>query len=142
MAIETSKSTRRLLVVVNYVCVVLFLALYAVGKYLGWGLAVVVALAAVAAILLVSFILAHIKTRLWRLAHAKAENLDERQIQVTHESLRHSYTIFTIISLVILLIVAVVSGGDDSMLILIFAGLLYLAHTLPSSIIAWTEREV
>ena len=142
MAVQTSKSTRRLLIAINYLCVVLLLVLYAAGKYLGWNLPVVIALAAVAVILLVSFVLAHIKTRLWRLAHAKAESLDERQIQVTHESLRHSYSIFTVISLLTLLIIAVLSGGDDSMLILIFAGLLYLAHTLPSSIIAWKEREV
>jgi uncharacterized membrane protein len=142
MATEMSKPTRRLLVAVNYLCVVLFLVLYAVGKYLGWSLPVAIALAAVVVILLVSFILAHIKTRLWRLAHTKAENLDERQIQVTHESLRYSYGIFTVISLAILLIIAVISGDDDSMLILIFASLLYLAHTLPSSIIAWTEREI
>ena len=142
MAIETSKSTRRALVVINYLCVVLFLTLYAVGKFVGWSLPVVISLAVVTVALLISFILAHIKTRLWRLAHAKADKLDERQIQVTHESLRHSYSIFTILSLVILLAIAVISGGDDSMLILIFAGLLYLAHTLPSSIIAWTEREV
>jgi hypothetical protein len=137
-----SKSTRRLLIVISYLCVVLSLVLYAAGKYLGWSFTVVIALEAVVVILPVSFMLAHIKTRLWHLAHAKAETLDERQIQVTHESLRHSYSIFTVISLVMLLVTAVVSGGDDSILILIFVGLLYLAHTLPSSIIAWTEREV
>jgi len=142
MATEMSKPTRRLLIAVNYLCVVLFLVLYAVGKYLGWSLPVAIALAAVVVILLVSFILAHIKTRLWRLAHTKVENLDERQIQITHESLRYSYGIFTVISLAILLIISVISGDDDSMLILIFASLLYLAHTLPSSIIAWTEREI
>jgi uncharacterized membrane protein len=142
MATEMSKPTRRLLIAINYLCVVLFLVLFAVGKYLGWSLPVAIALAAVVVILLVSFILAHIKTRLWRLAHTKAENLDERQIQVTHESLRYSYGIFTVISLAILLIISVISGDDDSMLILIFASLLYLAHTLPSSIIAWTEREI
>ena len=142
MATEMSKPTRRLLIAVNYLCVVLFLVLYAVGKYLGWSLPVAIALAAVVVILLVSFILAHIKTHLWRLAHTKVENLDERQIQITHESLRYSYGIFTVISLAILLIISVISGDDDSMLILIFASLLYLAHTLPSSIIAWTEREI
>lgn len=142
MATEMSKPTRRLLIAINYLCVVLFLVLFAVGKYLGWSLPVAIALAAVVVILLVSFILAHIKTRLWRLAHTKAENLDERQIQITHESLRYSYGIFTVISLAILLIISVISGDDDSMLILIFASLLYLAHTLPSSIIAWTEREI
>ncbi len=142
MATEMSKPTRRLLIAINYLCVVLFLVLFAVGKYLGWSLPVAIALAAVVVILLVSFILAHIKTRLWRLAHTKVENLDERQIQITHESLRYSYGIFTVISLAILLIISVISGDDDSMLILIFASLLYLAHTLPSSIIAWTEREI
>ena len=142
MAIATSKSTRRLLVALNYLCVVLFLVLYAIGKYNGWTPVVMVALSLVAAVLLVSFLLVHMRTHLWRMTHTKAENLDERQVQVTHDSLRRSYGIFTVLSLVILLIIAVISGGDDSMLILIFASLLYLAHTLPSSIIGWTEREV
>jgi len=98
----------------------------------------------------------HIKTNLWRLVHTKYENLDERQIQVTHQSLRHSYGIFTVLILSVMFCIALLrvapiqcllTGSsdavpDDSMLMVIFAGLLYLAHTLPSSVIAWTEREV
>lgn len=147
MAGSISKSARRAGVVINYGCLVAVIAMFYVGKHDGWSMALSVGSAAVLLGVLVSFIIIHIKTKLWELVHTKHDNLDERQIQVTHESLRYSYSIFTIIILVALLAIALTSGRsnlftDHSMLMVIFAGLLYLAHTLPSSIIAWTEKEV
>ncbi|MFH1894142.1 MAG: hypothetical protein ABIK83_15845 [Candidatus Zixiibacteriota bacterium] len=147
MGHSISKSARRTGVVVNYGCLVALIALFYVGKNDGWNAAVSGGAAAVLLGVLVTFVAVHIKTNLWRLVHTKYENLDERQIQVTHESLRHSYSIFTVIILVVLLGIALASEHnrsltDHSMLMVIFAGQLYLAHTLPSSIIAWTEREV
>jgi len=137
-----SKSNRRIGVIINYACVLLSLVFFYFGKYNGWTdmMTVVTILVLVSA--LVSFVVLHIKTHLWRLVHTRADKLDERQIQVTHESLRYAYGIFSVISLLVLLVIALLAGENDSMLILIFASLLYLAHTLPSSIIAWTEKEV
>ena len=51
-----------------------------------------------------TFIPLHIRTGLWRLVHAKVEKLDEREIQQNLESLRYSYVIFAISSLLIILI--------------------------------------
>ncbi len=70
-----------------------------------------------------------------------ADILDERQTLVTHESLRLSYSIFSVIVLCLLLYLGLRNSGD-AMLMLTFAMLLYLAHTLPSSVLAWREREV
>ena len=133
---------RRLTVVVNYLSIAALLALFYVMKYHGWSVPVGVVILIVAIIALVSFVILHIRTRLWKLIHTKAENLDERQLQVTHESLRYSYGIFSIISLLILMGIALMGGHHDSMLMLVFASLLYLAHTLPAAIIAWMEKEV
>jgi len=137
-----SKSKRRFMVILNYGCILLFLAFFNIGKYDIWNAPIVIAMIVVLVAALVSFIYLHIRTRLWKLVHAKADKLDERQIQITHESLRYSYSIFTVISLVVLLCIALIAGRYDSTLILIFASLLYLAHTLPSSVLAWTEKEV
>lgn len=136
------KSNRRIAVVINYSCVILFLVFFYSGSYFGWSLPVVIGTVAAAVAVLTSFVLLHIRTRLWKLVHTKIEDLDERQVQVTHESLRQSYGIFSVLSLIVLMCIALLGGGRDSILMIIFAGLLYLAHTLPSSIIAWKEKEV
>jgi hypothetical protein len=98
------------------------------------------------AVSIYSYVHVHIKTGLWKLVHANPDNLDERQIMVTHESLRFSYGIFSVICLSIFLaselIRQLLSIGSDFPLIPVIAVLIYLAHTLPSSIIAWCEKEV
>ncbi|MCD6162214.1 MAG: hypothetical protein J7K40_07355 [candidate division Zixibacteria bacterium] len=139
---KMSKSNRRAAVIINYLCILLFLIFFSIIKYHGWSVPVIVGIVVSIAVVLISFFVLHIRTHLWKLVHSKIDHLDERQIQVTYESLRRSYSIFTIISLIILLFIALLDGEHSSMLILIFASLIYLAHTLPSSIIAWTEKEV
>ncbi len=137
-----SKPNRRIAVIINYGCVLLFLASFYIGKYYGWSVEVIAGAIVTAVAALINFIILHIRTRLWKLVHTKAEKFDERQIQVTHESLRYSYAIFTVVSLLVLMCIALSAGRHDSNLILVFASLLYLAHTLPSSVMAWTENEV
>lgn len=138
-----SKPNRRIAVVINYGCVLLFLASFYIGKYYGWSVEVIAGAIVTAVTAVITFIILHIRTRLWKLVHTKAEKLDERQIQVTRESLRYSYAIFTVVSLLVLMCIALSAGRHDSTnLILVFASLLYLAHTLPSSVMAWTEKEV
>ncbi len=141
MKLEQSKSKRRLVVIVNYGCAGLFLMLFALGTYNGWNPLLLIALVATLITMLASFVRLHLRTRLWWLVHTRAEHLDERQVQITLDSLRISYAIFSVIVLCILLYLGVTSTGD-SMLILVFAVMLYLAHTLPSSVLAWREREI
>lgn len=139
---EVSRSMRRLTVIINYLSIALLLVMIYLGRSNDWSTAVIVSAAALALVMVATFIVLQVRTRLWKLVHTKVDNLDERQVLVTHESLRHSYGIFTVVSLLVLLCIALVGGKHDSMLMLIFASLLYLAHTLPASIIAWTEKEV
>lgn len=142
MKSEISKPKRRIAVIINYGCILLFLVLFYIGKYYGWTIPIIIGVVVTAVAGLISFIILHVRTSLWKLVHAKVDKLDERQIQLTLESLRYSYGIFTVISLLVLMCIALLAGRLDSTLILVFASLLYLAHTLPSSIIAWTEKEV
>jgi len=141
MPVSISRSGRRIGVLVNYVGLVMSLLTIYLGRYLGWHNLFTVVLAATLLVTLVTFFRYHVRTGLWRLVHTGVENLDERQRQVAHESLRHSYSVFSIVVLAILLWQAVASQYDPN-LIFIFAALLYLAHTLPSSILAWIEKEV
>lgn len=141
MVREIPKSQRRLLVVVNYVSLGAVAFLVHVGNLYGWGaqLRIFTILAALAA-LVVTFIAVFWKTRLWRMVHTSFETLDERQIQVMYDSLRHSYSVFTVLCLVVLYVNAVAERGHIP--ILVAAALLYLAHTLPAAFVAWTEKEI
>ncbi len=142
MSLTNSKSKRRTAVLINYSCLLLFVGMFIAGKYLGWNIAVIVCGLLALIILLVSFAILHVNTKLWKLVHSKAADLDERELQLTLQSLRHSYIIYAIVSLLVIFSLAMLAGRHDSTLIIIYGGLLYLAHTLPSTIIAWREREV
>ena len=96
----------------------------------------------------VSFVFLHVKTGLWRLTHASTDELDEREIQVTHQSLRRSYVIFSIVSMFTLFFIfftvrysffTLTHRGHYSFGLVILMLLNYLINTLPASIIAWTE---
>jgi hypothetical protein len=89
---------------------------------------------------IISFIYAHMKSGLWRLVHARTSNLDEREISVTRGALGRSYSWFSVICLVTFYWELLVIKGSIGALEI--ACLIYLAHTLPSSFIGWSEREV
>ncbi len=142
MSQSISKPKRRLLAIINYFCLLLLIALFYFGKYYGWNFMIFSGLAVVLIINLATFRILHLKTLLWKQVHSKSEHLDERQMQRTLESVKLSYIIFTIISLLVIFSISLMAGKHDSMIMLIYVSLLYLAHTLPSSILAWTEKEV
>jgi len=137
-----SRSNRRIWVLINYLCIALLVMSFYFGKAMGMTAVIIAGLVFSVVVGVISFSLVHIGSGLWKLTHSKSEKLDERQILVTHEALRYSYSIFAVISLLVLLSLALLEGKYDITLIVIFASLLYLAHTLPSSILAWTEQEV
>ncbi|MCF7811605.1 hypothetical protein K9N50_11520 [bacterium] len=141
MSSTLSKTSRRVWVVINYVSLIMLIILYRLGHFKGWSVLIVVSLIVVFTILQLSFTKLYKKTGLWKLTHSKVNDLDEREIQLTHEALRYSYSIFVINCLLIIFISSIL---EIDMIIDVISGvtLLYLAHTLPASVIAWTEREV
>jgi hypothetical protein len=144
MDMKGSKSQRRAGVVVNFASVVLFLIIYYAGMNLGWS-AVLMAggVSVTLAIALGSFIVVHVSTGLWKLGHSHIDKLDERQIQVTHEALRYAYATFTVIALVIIGFNAIAGfHGHYVFDVVLPVTLIYVAHVLPASIIAWRERVV
>jgi len=141
-----SKSNRRIGVVINYVSLLMFLAFFYYGKFGEWNIISTVGSGLSTIIFFTSLIIVYFKTGLWRLVHTKVDKLDERQLLVTYESLRHSYSIFSILCLLVVIAVELISDsmiiGVDIPLMPIFWVLFLLAHTLPASIIAWKEKEV
>ncbi|MFZ5432818.1 MAG: hypothetical protein ACOZB3_03495 [Calditrichota bacterium] len=144
MDIRTSRPVRRFFIAVNYGSLFIILAAwYGVLKQrivIDW-LPPVLLLFMI--LVMISFYILHIKTGLWRLVHTKTDALDERQVQITHDALRYSYSIFSIVSLIIILAVAVLENIPLSLMDAVMAAsLIYLAHTLPASVLGWKEREV
>jgi hypothetical protein len=135
-------SIRRIAVVINYSLLLLSLFFSMIGHSFEWPIAIKVAFWFSAIFVLVTFFPIHIQTGLWRLAHAKIGALDEREVQHTLETLRLAYIIFSIVSLLIIITSVVFSLGSQTQQLVIFWVLLYLAHTLPSSILAWTVTHV
>ena len=142
MSIRASQSKRRALVVLNYFVMFALIAVIYTGEMYGESTFIIVAAICLTLLTVLSFVFLHSRTRLWWLTHTKVENLDERQQGIAHESLRTSYSIFTVLSLALLFIIALATQEYDPNLIVLFAALLYLAHTLPGSILAWREKEV
>jgi len=138
-------------VVINYSGVALFAVIFCIGEYGTWNAALIVfevmALAAIA----FSFRHAYVKTGTWELTHTPAEKLDEREIQVTHDSYRSSFGIFTAVSLLFVIFmvfsvrfsfVTLTHRGHYSFGLVAVILLNYLAHILPSSQIVWKQPDV
>ena len=90
-------------------------------------------------IFIVSFIATFIRTGLWVFVHKPLKKLDEREVILTSKSLRYAYGIFTVLTLILLLSLAITHTPIDVVLV---ASLILIAHLLPASYIAWTEKEV
>ncbi len=142
MSTESPQSVRRLGVLVNYAAIAVAVALFYKGKYYGWTTPIFTGLAACAAVVVVGFVWLHMKTHMWNFTHARMEKLDERELQLILQSLRHSYAIFSVVCILLVLSLSLLGGRHDSMLMLICVSLVYLAHTLPSSVLAWTGRRM
>ncbi len=139
MNLAISKSSRRRLVIINYVALLLALVFLIWGDLSGWATVPAVSALIVITVVVVTFIPVYGRTGLWKFVHTKSDKLDERELLVTYESLRHSYAIFSIIALVCIQISALTGLVNDTTGQIIFWFLFYLAHTLPASVIAWTS---
>ncbi len=142
-----TQSKRRNLVVVNYLSLVVMNVCFTYVFQQRDASHIVDAVGISAFFLVIAtFIPTHVKSGLWKLTHADAAVLDERELQLTHNTLGRAYAGFTVICLAIIMTHAVlfrlVSSLDFLITIPLATSLIYLAHTLPGTILAWTELEV
>jgi hypothetical protein len=139
MNLRQSKKHRRLWVTLNYAALVGFVIIWFfilaghknVLSYSFGAISLIV--------VLISFYFAYLKTRIWNLVHTSVLKLDEREISVIYYALRYAYSIFAILCLIIMIAISLSKKPIDIMTV---AVLIYLAHILPASIIAWKEKEV
>ena len=115
-------------VILNYASLVLVIVMFYWADHSD--LAAPVAIAGLAALILlvISFVVVYARTGLWKFVHTKVEKLDERQMLVTYESLRHSYTVFAVICLLVFLLAELIvhqfSGGLKLALMPVIAALI------------------
>ena len=142
MSLSTSLSKRRIAVIINYGFLFMTLLLSQTGQLFEWSIWTKVCFCLLTISVIATYFPLHVRTGLWRLGHAKIDILDEREVQQNLKSLRHAYIIFTIASLLIILTLVVFGSGSQTQQLALFWVLFYLAHTLPSSILAWTMSHV
>ena len=99
----------------------------------------IIALIVTGMITIVTYIFFFRRTGLWSFVHRDFDKYDEREAQVALNAVRYSYAIFTVIAIAILFIYAVTEIAVN---VVLAAGLLGLAHILPTSIIAWSRKNV
>ena len=86
---------------------------------------------------MISLVVTYVKTGLWKFTHKSLDKLDEREVLLTSKSLRYAYSIFTIIVLGLLLSFSVIERQINIVLVV---SLILVAHILPASVIAWTQK--
>lgn len=140
MKTGVSLKRRRFWVVVNYLVLLIYLVMFHYWEGMRSEYVIFGVTAAMLIILVVSFIQVHVKTRMWILTHSKTEKLDEREIQLTYGSLRYSYSILAVVCLSLMYVNGIVDKGGFSALVV--GSLVYFAHTLPASVIIWTQEKI
>ena len=127
-------------VVINYVSLILMLVIFYVIQWLGLNKIFIIIEVIPLTAIIISFNFAFNKSGLWKLVHKSQKKLDERELQIVHTAIKYSYTLFVIISLVLILLFAVAEGRPID--VLLAASLIYLAHTLPAAVIAFSGEEI
>ena len=129
-----SQTNRKIGVVINLASLlVLMIISEYTDKYDRNTVLIIVGFAALI-LILISFIFTYWKTKLWHFVHKPIRKLDERELQITGNLLRIAYAIFTVIALSVLLLFSLM---EMQVSIITVAALIYFAHILPATVIAW-----
>jgi hypothetical protein len=135
---QNFRGQNRFWILLHYFSLIAVLVFYYSGKYLHWPIVTVIFEIGFLVILLISFFRVFIKTKFWKMVHTSSKNLDEREILAVLNGLKSSYSIFTVICLIIIYTFALI--GYHRIDVLLAGALLLLAHTLPAAIVGWNER--
>ena len=127
----------RIWIVLNFLCLITIIIFFYIARHFQWPLLMIIIEIALILLFILSFLNAFIKTKFWNLVHSSEKKLDEREILVVLKSLKLSYSIFTIVCLIIIYGFAIAERGPVD--VLIAGTLLYLAHTIPAAIVGWNE---
>lgn len=134
------KTKNRGWMLLNYLSLIAIVVLFNLGKYHQWSTGISIAGIASVVIFIGTFWRAFLRTRFWKMVHMSSQKLDEREISLVLNALKYSYSIFTILCIVIIYAFAIT--GIQLVDVVLAGGLLYLAHTLPAVVVGWNEKSV
>ncbi len=138
MELKTSKSSRRIGVILNFICLTAIVLLFELIKLKQNPKLLIYELFPLG-IFVISYFIYFGKTGLWKFTHKSLNKLDEREIQLTNKSLRFSYFLFAVITLSLFMIYTLL-GLQVNMVLMV--SLLFLAHILPAYFISWTAKKI
>jgi hypothetical protein len=130
---EVSKNWRRLWVLMNYLSLVLLTGVFELREYFP-EYAVIIVMVSSLVLLLISFYRIYWATGIWLLTHLPFNRMDEREVQVTGEATRIGYAIFAVTALILIYLSSLT---EIKLSIVVAAGLIYFAHIMPTSVLAW-----
>ena len=134
---KNSLNKRRLGVVITFLSLFGIVLLFEYGITEQWSNILKFGELGLIVVFLISLGITYFKTGLWKFTHKSLDKLDEREVLLTSKSLRYAYSIFSILVLGLLLSFSII---DKSISIVLTVSLVLIAHLLPASIIAWTEK--
>jgi hypothetical protein len=129
---------RKIAVVANFLSVILILIIFYGVRYFGIPKMYLLLEIFPFFSLIINFKIAFGKSNLWKITHTSFNKLDEREMQLVYKATTDSYSIFTILCLVLVYTFSLL--GLALIDVIVAACLLYIAHILPASIIAWNEK--
>jgi len=121
------------------------------GEYGYWNALLVLGVLIFAAGSVGAFYMSIVLPGIWKLCRSKSENMDEREKGVVLDSIRASYNIFGIVSILLIFgtvlsvrynILALTHRGHFSLGLALVMYLDFLIAVLPASVISWTEKIV
>ncbi|MCP5061021.1 MAG: hypothetical protein GY936_00965 [Ignavibacteriae bacterium] len=139
MELTKSIQERRIGVIVTFVSLLSIVLIFEYCKSIGWNNSPIITEIILIIIFITSLVSTFFKTGLWKFTHKPLSNLDERETELTSKSLRYAYSLFTVIVLFLLLSFSLINKPLNIVLV---ASLILVAHMLPASVIAWTEKQI
>ncbi|MBN2080811.1 hypothetical protein JW859_01255 [bacterium] len=132
------KTWVRLLILVHYACVPVLMLLTGAGMLLGWHPVLCALIAVAAVVFLLTFFRLHIRTGYWLLAHSNGSPADETRRQRRRAAWTAGLAWFFILGALYVYFKVYITFNDLNFID--FIALIYLADTLPSSVLAWDEE--
>jgi hypothetical protein len=137
MKTTQSMTSIRFGVLLSMLSLIAIVVLFELGIHLEWTSLLIIIEIPLLVILLISFISSFMRTGLWKFTHRPLKDLDEREMEQTGKSLRVAYALFTVFILALLVVFALL---NISVSIVLAVSLILLAHLLPGTVIAFSEK--
>jgi len=124
-------------VVITFISLLSTVLIFEYGRIEHWSFVLRILQLVSLIVLVLSITFTYVKTGLWNFTHKPIEKLDEREVALTSKSLRLSYSIFSVLVLILLMYFSI---AERPLNIVLVVSLVLFAHLLPASVIIWLVK--